>query len=326
MRPFKHINVNSLEEAYSVLNECKGKAKIIAGGTDLLLTLKDSIFPEYPEAVINIKNIPGMADIIEDGDTVKIGSLVTLDHICRSELLRERYPVLAEAAKSVASPQIRNLATVGGNLCQGVRCWYYRYSSKLGGPIKCLRKGNGPCLAVRGDNRYHAITGGKKCFAVCPSDMAVALSALGARVLIAGTGGERLIPVQDLYSPLKLNLEGDEVLKEIDIPVCKCNDSRQNFIKFTLRKPIDYAIVSVASITGFEDGRVCNADIVLGAVAPQPYKAAEAEEFLKGKPLNEEVAAGAAEIALKQVRPLSKNGYKIQIAKNLVKETLLASV
>ena len=126
--------------------------------------------------------------------------------------------MLAEAARSVASPQIRNAATIGGNLCQDVRCWYYRYPRHIGGPIQCMRKGNGPCLAVRGDNRYHAIMGGKKCFAVCPSDTATALAALDAQVVITGPKGDRKIAVTDFYNPLGNALQNNEMVREIEIP------------------------------------------------------------------------------------------------------------
>lgn len=322
MRPFKHINAGSIEEACDLLDRYDGKAKINAGGSDLLLILKDSILPEYPEAVINIKNIPEMDYISENDNFMKIGALATLESICRSGLLNEKYSLLVEAAKTVASPQIRNIATPGGNLLQDVRCWYYRYSSKIGGPIKCLRKGNGPCLAIRGDNRYHAIMGGKKCHAVCPSDIATALTALEATVTLVSVNGERQITVQDLYSPLHVNIEKNEILKEISFPVLPEN-KRQLFTKFTHRKPIDYAILSLALVTDIKEGVVDDARIVLGAVAYQPCRAEAAEDFVKGKYLDEKVAAETAEIALKGAKPLSKNAYKIKIAKSLIKKALL---
>lgn len=323
MRSFRHINAATIEEACTLLRDYDGRAKINAGGSDLILTLKDAILPDYPEAVINIKNIPDMKHISDDGEFIKIGSLVTLDEICRSSLLQERYPILVRAAKSVASPQIRNIATIGGNLCQGVRCWYYRYSSKIGGPVKCLRKGNGPCLAIKGDNRYHAIIGGNKCYAVCPSDTAVSLTALDSTAILSSMNGDRSIPVQDLYSPLCMNIKRDEILKEIVFPFLKSGSGKQNFIKFTLRKPIDYATVSVATLIAARKGVCTDARIVLGAVAPQPYRAVDAESYMRGKSINEETATKAAEKALAESKPLSKNAYKINIAKSLIKEALL---
>lgn len=323
MRIFKHINAHTIKEACSLLNEYNGKAKINAGGSDLLLTLKDSILPEYPEALINIKSIPGLNYISEYDNSIKIGPLTTLDDICRSSLLSLKYPMLTEAAKSVATPQIRNIATIGGNLLQDVRCWYFRYSSKIGGPVKCLRKGNGPCLAIKGDNRYHAIIGGKKCYAVCPSDMAMALTALDATLTLSGINGEKVIPVQDLYSHLQTTIKKDEVLKEIAFPAVNDDSKKQVFIKFTHRKPIDYAIVSVASIIQIKKDVVEDVRIVLGAVAHQPYREVAVENYLKGKILNKESAIEAADKALHESRPLSKNDYKVNIARSLIKEILL---
>ncbi len=326
MRPFRHINAGSIEEACDLLNRYDGKARINAGGSDLLLTLKDSIFPEYPEAVINIKKIPDMDYISEDDNYIKIGPLTTLDSICRSDLLTYKYPVLVEAAKTVASPQIRNIATAGGNLLQDVRCWYYRYSGKIGGPLKCLRKGNGPCLAIKGDNRYHAIVGGKKCYAVCPSDMATALTVLDATVTLVSIRGERKIPVQDIYSPLHTNVEKNEIIKEISFPVIRHPGKKQVFLKYSLRKPIDYAIVSLALITGIKENVVEDARIVLGAVSYRPFRAVSAEDYIKGKFLDEERAGKASEKALEDSKPLSKNGYKVKIAMSMIKKALVESV
>ncbi len=323
MRAFKHINAESVEETINILQHYKGKAKINAGGSDLLLVLKDSILPEYPEAVINIKNVPGLDFISCNDESVEIGALATLDHICRSSLLSQKYSILTDAAKSVAGPQIRNLATTGGNLMQDVRCWYYRYSAKIGGPVKCLRKGNGPCLAVKGDNRYHAVIDGKKCFAVCPSDMATALTALDAVVTVAGPDGKRAVPVADIYNPLDKNIKGDELLLKISFPALSKN-SMQRFVKFTLRKPVDYAVVSAASTCEIKDGMVEDIRIVLGAVSCRPYRAKAAEDFLKGWMLDEKTAAIAAEKAVEDAKPLSKNAYKVDIAKSLVKDILFS--
>ena len=191
MRSFKHLRAGTVEEALALLTKFRGKARINAGGTDLLGVLKDEILPAYPRALIDIKTVAGLDTIREENGRLKIGALARLKDIVESALLRERYGILVEAARSVASPQIRNAATLGGNLCQEVRCWYFRYPNHLGGAISCARKGRGPCLAVKGDNRYHAVVGGKKCFAVCPSDTAVALAALDARLVLTGPQGPK---------------------------------------------------------------------------------------------------------------------------------------
>jgi xanthine dehydrogenase YagS FAD-binding subunit len=322
MKSFTHINAATAREACSLLRAYDGRAILNAGGTDLLSTLKEEYLLDYPEAVINIKTVSDLDYIKEDGRGLSIGALAKLSDLTGSALVTERYGVLAEAARSVASPQIRNAATIGGNLAQDVRCWYYRYPYHLGGPITCLRKGSGPCLAVRGDNRYHAIMNGKRCFAVCPSDTAVALSALEAVIGVAGPAGTRNIPVDDFFIPLGITLRPHEMVTEIRIPGTPAG-ARQRFLKFTLRKPIDFAMVSVASVITLEDGVCTGARIALGAVAPGPVRARAAEEVISGRPIDEAVAAEAAEAALAGAEPLSMNGYKVEIAKLLVKRAIL---
>jgi len=321
MRTFKHINAYTVNEACELLGQYQGKAKLNAGGTDLLSVLKGDILPEYPEAVINAKTISGLDSISEDGNVLKIGALALLSDVAKSPVLKEKCGVLAEAALSVGSPLIRNVATIGGNLCQAPRCWYYRYPRRLGGPLPCLRKGNGPCLAVKGDNRYHAILEGKGCFAVCTSDIAVALAALDAKITIVGSKGERSISVIDFYHPLGNTLEMDEMIKDFQIPITMLS-MKQRFLKFTLRKPIDFAIVSVAASIGLNDGVCTDARIILGAVAPMPFRVKAAEEKIIGQSISDNVAAEAAEKALANAKPLTMNAYKVNIAKALVRRAI----
>jgi xanthine dehydrogenase YagS FAD-binding subunit len=324
MRPFTHLNARTIKEACKLLAKYDGRAVLNAGGTDLLSTLKEENLFEYPEALINIKTIAGLDDIVESRGTLRIGALAKLSTLVTSPLLNDRYPALAEAARTVATPQIRNAATIGGNLCQDVRCWYYRYPRHIGGPILCARKGKGPCLAVKGDNRYHAVMGGKKCFAVCPSDTAVALAALDGQIRIAGPEGQRKIAVTDFFNPLGNSLKRGEMVTGIEVPSV-AEQSKQTFHKFTLRKPVDFAIVSVASVITVAGGLCTDARIALGAVAPGPVRASEAEKMLVGRPLDEKAAAAAGEAALAGAKPLSMNAYKIEIAKTLVKRAILES-
>ncbi len=324
MRSFAHVNAATVDEACSLLRRYKGKAVLNAGGTDLLSTLKGENLPEYPEVLINVKTIRGLDEIAEKEGAVQIGALASLADIAGSSLVRRRCEVLAEAAHSVATPQIRNVATIGGNLCQDTRCWYYRYPRKLGGPLHCLRKGKGRCLAVTGDNRYHAIMGGKKCFAVCPSDTAVALAALDAGIRIAGANGERTVPVMDFFSPRGNALKTGEMVTFIEIPVIQA-EARQAFFKFTLRKPVDFAIVSVASVIVEEQGVCADVRIVLGAVAPGPVRAGKAEHILDGSTITAELAEEAAQIALADAKPLSMNSYKVEIARTLVKRAVMGT-
>lgn len=324
MRPFAHFNARTIKEVCKLLVQHDGRAVLNAGGTDLLSTLKGQNLFEYPEAVINIKTIAGLDRIAESKGTLRIGALTKLSAIVSSPLLNDRYPALAEAARTVATPQIRNAATIGGNLCQEVRCWYYRYPRHIGGPILCARKGKAPCLAVKGDNRYHALMGAKKCFAVCPSDTAVALAALDGQIKIAGPDGERSMPVTEFYNPLGNSLNRGEMV--IGVEVTSIDEgSKQAYLKFTLRKPVDFAIVSVASIITVKGGVCTDARIALGAVAADPVRATKAEKILVGRPIDEKAAVDSAEEALSGAKPLSMNGYKIEIAKTLVKRAILWS-
>jgi xanthine dehydrogenase YagS FAD-binding subunit len=324
MKSFRHYTVHSVDEAVALLQSGDGRMKMIAGGTDLLGVLKGDILSDYPEAVINIKNLAGM-DRIEEigGGCLRIGPLARLADIVRSPLIREKAPVLSEAAETVATPEIRNMATIGGNLCQDVRCWYYRFPQSIGGRINCLRKdGKGTCPAVRGDNRYHAVMGGKGCFAVCPSDMAVALAALDGVVTLAGAKGKREVPVREFYTSLRTVMTSDEIVTEITAKIPE-RGARQSFRKFTLRKPIDFAIVSVASVITQEGGVCRDAKLAIGGVSHVPVRAIEAERTVEGKRLDETTAAAAAEAAMKDSRPLSKNTYKIEIAKTMIRRCLM---
>jgi xanthine dehydrogenase YagS FAD-binding subunit len=323
MKSFNHVNVKTVGEAVKLLKYYGSKTKLMAGGTDLLGILKDRILPNYPEAIINIKTIHGLDYIKEDSKGLKIGALAKLSDLAKSPVVKRDYQVLAECAEAVATPQIRNMGTIGGNLCQDVRCWYYRYPHPLGGRMLCFRKGRGPCLAVAGDNRYHAILGGKKCFAVCPSDMAIALTALDAKIKIQSPQGRRTVVVKDFFKTLGNVLEPDEIITEIQVPR-PLDEARQTFFKFTLRKPVDFAIVSVASVIRVKDGLCQDLRIVLGAVAPIPVRATEVEQAIKGKVIDGLTAAEAAEAAVAGARPLSMNAYKIEITKTLVKRALLA--
>ncbi len=322
MKTFKHINAKTLDEACKLLKGYGGKAVLIAGGTDLLGILKDRILPHYPEVLVNIKTIPGLDYMKEDAKGLKIGALTALSDIVKSPVIQEKYKVLAEAARAVATPQIRNMATLGGNLCQEVRCWYYRYPQYVGGRMLCLRKGSGPCLAVSGDNRYHAILGGKRCFAVCPSDTAVALTALRAKIHITGQRKNRILPVEDFFTTLGNVLEPGEMVTEIRAPR-PLEKAKQTFLRFTLRKPIDFAIVSVASIITLEDGICKDASIALGAVAPVPVRALKAEGFIKGRIIDSKTAKEAAEAAVIGAKPLSMNAYKIEQTKILVQRAIM---
>ena len=321
MKAFKHFNAASVDEAIALMRSSKGNANLIAGGTDLLGVLKDEILPDYPEAIINIKTIPGLDDVKQNKKGLKIGALTKLVDVVAHPLVQKNYPILSKAAEAVATPEIRNMATLGGNLCQGTRCWYYRYPHHMGGRIICYRKEKAPCQAVKGDNRYHAIMGGKVCFAVCPSDTAIALTALSAKLEIKGPRKVRKVSVDEFFTPRGNILNSDELLTYIEIPGPAAG-ARQEFLKYTLRKPVDFAIASVAAIVTVKNGICKDARIVLGAVAATPVRAVASEKLLKGKSAGEKCIAEAAEAAVQDAKPMRMNAYKVEITKTLVKRAL----
>ncbi len=314
MRPFNHTNATSIAEIKTALAD--GKTTLIAGGTDLVGTLKDNILRDYPLTVINLKSVPGLDYIKEEGGVLKIGAATHLGDIAADATIQKKYTALAQAASRVASPHIRDMGTIGGNIAQLHRCWYFR---KPENRFDCKRKGGKTCFAMTGDNRYHSIFGAMGgCIAVHPSDTAPALIALNAKIVT----DRRTIEAEnffDVKQPKNTVLEQDEIITEIQIPAPP-KDAKSAFIKFALRKSIDFPIVNCAVMTG-KNPRIC-----LNAVAPKPYRATKAEEAIKGKKINEANAAAAGEAAVADARPFNATKYKVQIAKTLVKRALLAAV
>ena len=290
---------------------------MISGGTDLLGTLRFEILPDYPEAVVNLKRIPGLDYIREEAGVLKIGALTKLEDICRSRLIRDTYTALAQAASRVGTPHIREMGTLGGNVCQLTRCWYFR---KEDNRFFCLRKGGNTCFAVAGDNRYHSIFGAvRSCIAVNPSDTAPALVALGAKMKT----NRRLIDAGsfwDVRTPGSTVLEAGEILVEIQIP-SPSPGVKSAFVKFALRKAIDFPIVNCAAAVGGETASIC-----LNAVYNKPYRATKAEEAIAGKTIDtaSAEAAGAAAVEDARVLPGERNKWKIPIAQAMVKRAILA--
>jgi xanthine dehydrogenase YagS FAD-binding subunit len=326
MKRFRYINPFTIDDAVSILRHYGRRAKIIAGGTDLLGQLKNRIHPTYPEVIVNIKTIPEIEHIVEDGGGLKIGALTKLRDIATYTILKDKYPVLAQAAQAVASPQIRIMGTIGGNICQDSRCWYYRAAKNY---FHCLRKEGAKkeaiCYAVKGDNRYHSIFGPlKRCFAVNPSDTAPALIALNARVKTTG----RIIDSGDFFAvnPGKTTiLADDEILTEIQLPEPK-NGTKSHFLKFARRKAIDFPIVNCAAAITSNGGLVQEARICLNALYNVPYRAEPAEVFIVGKSITESIADEAGQKAVEGAKPFSRNKYMVQIAKQLVKRVILSCV
>jgi xanthine dehydrogenase YagS FAD-binding subunit len=322
MRRFNHINARTVEEAVLALQRYQNRASIIAGGTDVLGKMKDEILPRYPEALINIKTIDGLNIISEEDGMLRIGALTTLDDIAREPGIKSRYPALAQAARRTASPHLRAMGTLGGNICQDIRCWYYRNPNNR---FPCLRKGGGRCYAIDGDNRYHSIYGGSVeggCYAVHPSDMAPALIALNAGIITS----KRTIKLEDFFRvdvEKTTVLDFDEIVTEIHIPEPSA-ESKSAFLKFAIRKAIDFPIVNCAAMMVTANAKIQTARICLNAVHISPYRPVQAEELLKGKEINEESADAAGLAAIADCKPLEKNRYMVQIARTLVKRSILA--
>jgi xanthine dehydrogenase YagS FAD-binding subunit len=322
MKAFDYRNAETVQEASLWLSRYAGRAVILAGGTDLLGKLKGEILPRYPEALVNIKRIKGLDFIKEDQDGLRIGATTRLHDIAAHEGLGEDYTALSLAAKRTASPNIRQMATIGGNICQDIRCWYYRNPHNR---FPCLRKGGGRCYAIEGDNRYHSIFGGSVeggCYAVHPSDIAPALIALDASIKTS----KRAIRAEEFFAvgvSQTTVLETDEIVTEITVPK-KASSLKSTFIKFAMRNSIDFPIVNCAVRMKRENGVVSDARICLNAVFVRPYRAIEAEEAISGKVIDEKAAELAAEATVSKATPLQCNRYMVPIAKTLISRAILA--
>jgi len=321
VKEFKHFNAYSVDEAVSLLKRYGDRACVIAGGTDVLGKMKDAILPTYPEALVNLKTIPGLSSISKSNGALKIGALTTLSEIAHSDLVRAHAPALAQAACRTASPHIRNMGTIGGNICQDIRCWYYRNQNNR---FSCLRKKGGRCYAIKGDNRYHSIFGGSVsggCFAVHPSDTAPALVALDAKIVTSS----RTIDAENFFEvkPIKTTvLAPDEIVTEIQVPT-PAGTAKSAFLKFALRQSIDFPIVNCAAMITFKDDKVAAARICLNAVHVIPYRAVQAEQAIIGKVIDEALAEEAGKAAVSGAKPLEHNKYMVAVAKTMVKRAIL---
>ena len=323
MRPFIHVKAASLQEAAELLKA--GNAVALAGGGDLLGALKDNIYPDYPRTVVSLTGIPGLSDIREEDGALYLGALTTLAQLARSPLAAEKVPTLAQAAGQAASPNLRETATLGGNLCQQPRCWYYR---KLNNRFDCARKGGQRCFALSGDSRYHAVFGGaafetaagdkRACIAVNQGELAPVLAVLDAEVLTT----ERTIPIGGFFAVGVCSatvLRPGELVTGVRIPLPE-TPLTCRYKRFTFRKTIDFPVISLAlAVDGDQEYRIC-----LGGVAPVPYRPLAAEALLRGRTLTPALAEEAGLAAVAGARPTEHNAYKLQLVKTLVKRELTA--
>ncbi len=324
MKSFVNLNARDLKDAASRLQQTSRKgqtAAIVGGGSDLLGMIKERLV--LPDVLVSLKSVRGLDKVTERGDETVIGGLITLDALSRNPLIRKNYNVLAEAAGQVGTPQIRNAGTLAGNVCQRPWCWYYRNG------FPCYKNGGKTCFSITGENEFHAIFGGGPSFIVHPSDTAPALVALDAKFRIVGPSGERTIGAADFFklpmeNPARENvLANDEVLAEIRLPAAK-SGTRGTYHKVLDREAWTHAVVSVAAVMEM-DGQVCkSARVVLGGVAPIPWRVPKVEAMLAGQSITTELAALAGTAAVEGARPLAKNQYKIPLTQAVVKQTLLA--
>lgn len=324
---FEHVDVFSVAEAVDWLTRYGRKARLIAGGTDLLGLMKDRVTGPVlplPEVLINIKPVPELNQIhYQPGKEIRIGAAVTLWDIEAHPAIRGRFTALAQAAACVGTTQIRSVGTIGGNLCQRPWCSYFRHPQYI-----CFKKGGRQCYAITGHNRYYfACTRLGICVMSHPSDLAPALIALNARVVIAGANGERTVRIENFFrgprSADETVVQTGETLVRVEIAQPSPN-SDSVFLKKRIRGSWDFALSEVA-VSMTRSGRVCDdVRLALGGVAPMPFRARAAEEVLRGKVIREELIESAAAAAIQKPRPLRMNAYKLELTRTLVRRALTA--
>ena len=321
MKNFNWTEPQTVEQALGWLSKANGKAVLMAGGTDLLTKIKEGVVE--PDLVIDLRSVPGLAAIRQDRDGVRIGALTTVAALAADPMIKRDFPGLSEAAASLATPQLRNVGTVGGNLCQRPRCWYYRDVQMV-----CRKKGGSQCFAAKGRNKYHAVFGGGICHIVHPSDLAPMLIALDAEVTIGSPGGEKTLPLSGFYALPSKNvrrenvLAADEMVKEVRLPLPQ-KGIRSAYVKLKERETWDFALVSAAVRGTVLGGGLREASIVLGGVAPIPWRLPKSEEAVKSKKLSPALIQEALRADLQDARPLEENGYKLPLIEAAVTRALL---
>jgi xanthine dehydrogenase YagS FAD-binding subunit len=324
MNSFELHNPVSLKEAIAFLDPAdvnNRRIRLLAGGQDLLTEMKEHLVE--PEALVNLKRIPGLDTLTYDPSAgLQIGALVPVADVAGHPDIQRNFPALAMAAESVGSLQIRHMGTIGGNLCQRPRCWYYRNEH-----ILCLKKGGDRCYAAAGENKYNAILGGGPSWIVHPSDTATALVALNATVTIVGPGGSRQAPIEKFFVLPKDNvrreniLKADEILTSVTVPNSSLA-TRSAYLKFREKTSMDWAMSAAAAALDMSDGKVTAARIVLGGVAPMPWRVPKAEALLVGRAPDDATLHTVAEAALEGAVALAHNGYKIPLTKTLVRRAI----
>jgi xanthine dehydrogenase YagS FAD-binding subunit len=319
VKPFAYVNAANEKEAVAALGTERGKFLPMAGGMDLLALMKDYI--AQPDRVVNVKNLDKAIAKSADGG-LRIGAAVTIEDLASHAEAARMYPALVQAAAEVGTPQIRNVGTVGGNLNQRPRCWYYRNEE-----FECLKKGGSRCFAVDGENQYHAIFGGGPCHIIHPSSLAVPAVAFGAKFRVVGPAGEREIAAEQFFVTPDKNMFGEtvlqpnELLTHMILPPPRAAKSATYEVRF--KQSHDWPLASATVVLDMGGAAVRSARVVLGAVAPIPWRSQAAEGALAGKTVTEQTAMAAADAAIQGAKPMTLNAYKVQIARTAVKRAIM---
>jgi 4-hydroxybenzoyl-CoA reductase subunit beta len=318
---FDYFEPKTIEEVFPLLSEYKGKAKVIAGGTDLLVRMSQRVVS--PSYLVNLKRVPNLNYISHDyPEGLRIGALTTLHTIETSGIIREQFSVLAQASGRAASPQIRSMATIGGNICLETRCWYLNRSHRWRQPLSS-------CYKMGGD-RCHVVKRGEHCYSLFSGDTVPALIGLGAKMKIAGPGGERAIALEEFYTGVgeTVNvLQPDEILTEVQVPNLPSHTG-SIYLKYSTREVIDFPILGVAAVITLDsrNGTCEEAKIVLGAVSSRPLSAQKAADELRGKKVQDDLIEEIAEVASKEAGPIvhigAQAGYKRKMVKVYVKQAV----
>ena len=321
MEAFSYASPTTLAEAHKLLGSSWSDAQVLAGGTDLISLMKDGV--ASPKLVVNIKGIKELGGIAKGPHGLRIGAAVTFDELANNAAVRTEYPSIHTAVLGVTSPQIRNMGTAAGDLCQRPRCWYFRNGYGL------LAMKDGKSLVPNGENKYHAIFGGGPAYFVSASSLGPVLAALGATVTVVSPSGKRTVDVAKFFvapqdeNTREIDLKPNEIVTEILVP--SAAGVKNATYEIREREAIDWPLATASVAVKMAGGKVSSAKVYLGHVAPTPWEAAKAGESLAGKTLDEATAEEAGKLAVEGAQPLSQNKYKVQLAKVAVKRALLAA-
>ena len=315
MNPFEYVNPRTVNSAVA---EVANKGCFFAGGIDVLGEMKEYI--AQPRRLVNVKELPGLGDITRGKDQWTVGANVAVAELENDAEVKNVFPGLQQAAAEVGSLQIRNVATVGGNLAQHSRCWYYRHRD-----IRCLKRGGSTCYARDGENKYHSLFSGNPCISPVVSNLAIALAALDAKVIVRRGREDVPLTIPEFYAKAWDNpeahhsLASTDLILRVEIP----NSSRKSaYLQMSEKASFDWALVSCAAAAKVDGHKLSQVRVVLGAISPVPHQVPAAHELLDGKELDDELASRAADAILKDAEPFAHNGYKVPIAHALVRRTL----